>query len=1646
MSTSSRAGRSALHSPAPLPLLAFLLVLLLVAFLCPAAVVAQFTSISSSVKADYVFTNVSGVPNIGSAYVLTSTVFRSDEQPNLAVSLPFAFPYFGSLVTSVYLSPNGAVQLDNTLECCQACTTGSCCSFQNYALVTVTSTGLVPSCSFAINYYNLIAVMLTDLAPATAGSTVVYGYAQAAIANQTGNRTVWNPAYPFVIQYRMVPLATPLGGMTGAPGLLSPAGVSYTFGVGLYPSGQIDLYYWNVSDPALYDGWGDVRLWMVGLRQSAGQSQTNLYASEYADPNTGFPPSNGTYVPRNAVHNNQTWTFWPIGSSTCASPTHALTEGGGITRIALRDWANSSAAFTFTCLYIDDLGLVLSNVTAFYSITDDELWCVNPPALNDALVTIRLQANGVLLPIAPVHLQYINETSPYAPALEYEPDTFISLLLFCEQCAAFRPAVCWYDCAGTLHGSAVTDQCGMCVGGTTGRTYNQALDCLGVCYGPFTVVNGQCLCPNDGTSACVSLARSTLYLSDTVTQYIFSVNSTIMGGPDVLDTVISFDDTRYVQVPYGFNVLSSPILLSLPFQFPFFGSVWSYVYLSPMGAFYLSLPSAACQQHASILLYDGANDCTYQMIAGYLAEFDGQVPGYQYAFLETQDVFSVRFTNMHLSGSPAQTPLISFSITLYPTGRVLVQHHSIVPPSQVASVPGLTYTRRVLIGVMTLPRSSSDLQLVYPSPFLSSTLANGLFALAVENEWRPTTVSSGTFPTFSAVGRTGIVDFLPFSTNMCLAPYFGSANGGQLLHVNPSLVSPYIPYLNLSCVIAGEYYPALYNAVLDSYDCLVPAQSVVATVAVGLADDQANFLSMGRVYYEYYDPSAFLVQPTVYAEYYSTAQLCDQCYNSALSINTEYCYLDCNYEWRGQAYRDGCGSCVGGGTGNPPNVAKDCYGTCFGRYTMQAVSNYSQCSCPLVLPLSAAGSGCTIVPTIRPTPNVFTQYVDHFDQAQAPLAPVTVNASTIEVVVSSPVSPLTAITLPFTFSFFGTPVRQLYMDVDGAVYVTNTTLACMGNGSLSLFNALPTCLHQVIAGALTQHNTSTQPSFTSVLSYTVSSSRLDVRYGAGVDSFTMSLLSDSSISIAYDGVEDDGGDWLVGVRLGVPAQLMPFPYIVTAASYGQTCGAYTCVYTGLPSSYITPDQTAFLPHDTYTSGYYPQRALWVGPTSGVLTFCPLSIYFCVTPSSGPSRGGTLMSFVNNATLCDSPDCCARRMNMSCNFGFVTSPATFDLASNAWRCYTPQGTPNVVINVWLEESGRRIGTASPTFFIYNDTATQAVSQADVQQITCRDCGAILTSYCTKDCTGTYRGNATQDQCGVCKPPTNTTTVTTTNWVYTAANFRYTSALDCLGVCYGPFTTLNSTQLPSYAGTLPQCGCSGPSEPLSLRSLTAFPYTTLCAVWQKIDGGDALRSTIDDLKWYQVTVFVVAVLALVLAAVMEGVKAAKYVRKRMRMTPAERARERRRKERRRQRERDRRERRRRLALGLPLPDQEVLPPGVAAMPVPLLTPPSVPAPADGIGLRQRLVAAPAAEAQSPAAAVPPTSAPSTAAPARDAAAHVTTGPSLRNLWGGGGSSALSASESAALAQLHGMGFNDDAALLPLIRRCKGDVNSVINQLLR
>ena len=1492
------------HRFQPLSLLP--LRLAVVALLCCLPVVicqGPITVTSSSIVNDYTITSMPSVPTLSSdTHVLTATTFTTNETPNIQVSLPFMFPYWTATTTAVYASPNGAIQFDNGYPCCNSCenSQGLCCQFMNYNTLVETPNGPISTCSFALSYNDLLAPFVTDLSPAypaptSFGPQLVYGYDKAAFVytppscgrGGCGNGTaVWDDDYPFIIQYKNVPL-NGQSNVLGEP-FLSPYGVSMTFGVGLYSSGRIDFYYWNVSDPDMYDGWGGLqRLLLVGLRQQQQQSQQNQYASQYIDPNTGVQPSNGTYIPRSGVRSNTTWTFWPIGSSSCVGPAYALEDGGSLLRVVVKDYLNSTGNFNWTCRYIntaDNRTVVGSDVAGVYNVFDDEVECPTPPAPVNTTYQLQLlagtQSGPVLLPIEQLWFTYVSNRSRIASELLAPTSSIQSLIGFCGSCAAFRPAICWYDCSGTLHGTAYIDNCGTCVGGTTGRTFDDALDCNGVCHGPFVeLTSGVCVCA--GGSECATIVDSTLYVADQSASYIYSVNASVLSGNSANsslgsindtsnggDPTVDFHDARFITLPYTFTIASDPFPFYLNFNFPFMGSTYNLVYISPMGGILLSVPGQSCIAHASLAHFDGTNNCQYQMIAGYMAEFDDPLSSYivpEWSFISTSRYFVARYSNMHLAESNEPRSYVSFAITLYPSGRVSINHYEVLPASTISQVPGLPYTRELLVGLITTPRRTSDLQLVYPSPFIAlSQRGNGIFALGVEQMWRTTTESTGVYPLPSLIKSGQTLDFIPFGINVCLSPYYGSAGGGQLMHINPQLTSPYLSYLTLACTVNNQFYPAVFNTTYQSFDCVLPAGLRDTAVTVGLGVwDTLTFLTTNRVYYEYYNTSESALSN--YAVQYGTEAFCDHCFSSALLINTGYCYVDCADDWRGGAYIDDCGSCVGGMTGQLPDAAKDCYGTCFGSFHSTVTANGSSaCVCQLAVNQVLKESACTNVPVMRPSASVYHQYVDGYTSAatNSPL-PVLTSSNTSLILLAAAVDGLVAVDLSFSFPWFGAVYRRVFVDEYGAIFLTNTTAACLGSGSTALWGDNTTCLYSLIAAAFT-------PDYVTLptTAYQLTATTLSVVWTDANESFSLTLDNGGGVAIDYRNVVESSGDWLVGVRLGIPALLMPFPFFITAASYTSFCGAYTCVYSNLPASYLTTNELSYV-NSSYTSGYYPTRSRFASPTNGRLSFCPFNVGFCLSPQSGPVRGGTLVTLYNNATRCASAvDCCHLRLNVTCSWGGLIVPATYSLPLQSWQCTSPAGVRNGVVSVWLEESGRRIGMATPQFFTYNNSAVLPVSASDAELLTCVNCAAVLADYCWRDCTGTYRGNATNDTCGVCQPPTLTTAVTMSAYVATTADFAYQPVTDCMGVCYGPFTVFNdSSQLLPDSSPLPQCGCTVTAESASLQRYL-FPYTVLCAVWAKVDGGSVVRDTLATLNSYQIFVLSVVLLVLVCALYVEA----------------------------------------------------------------------------------------------------------------------------------------------------------------------------------
>lgn len=94
------------------------------------------------------------------------------------------------------------------------------------------------------------------------------------------------------------------------------------------------------------------------------------------------------------------------------------------------------------------------------------------------------------------------------------------------------PGTCVADCANTWGGFAATDDCGECVGGTTGDTWNQAIDCSGVCNGGAAV--DECrVCSGGSTGIPVSDPDNCTLLPDFVVDADYLRSTTYIDYVDV---------------------------------------------------------------------------------------------------------------------------------------------------------------------------------------------------------------------------------------------------------------------------------------------------------------------------------------------------------------------------------------------------------------------------------------------------------------------------------------------------------------------------------------------------------------------------------------------------------------------------------------------------------------------------------------------------------------------------------------------------------------------------------------------------------------------------------------------------------------------------------------------------------------------------------------------------------------------------------------------------------------------------------------------------------------------------------------------------------------------------------------------------------
>lgn len=1290
-----------------------------------------------------------------------------------------------------------------------------------------------PTCTFDNSYYNMIAPSLTDYNPGVSSGSIVAYYLGPDVAH---------------IRFENVPLFYDL--KYSGP----DAGVNHSFVTSMYPSGKIVIRYYTVSDPATIHGWNDGRTgvetlkrpWMVALRQPEGVSKQNEYQQQWET------TSNATYVPRSEIVSNRTLTFVPIAARACNSPRIGYMNGTTVVKIRLKTYQHPNN-FDIRCRYVYNQGndtTLIAIQSTVANATFNSVYCQPPPQVNTSMVTIEIQLliDGLVMVSGLQHTYVNGGDDRVVDVLNPSSDSLGAVAsVWCADCHTFEPGSCYQDCSGDWLGSAYIDDCGVCSEGRSGRSANAGKDCQGVCFGPNTVFNGTCQCANN--QQCLNLttivplvggdARAIQYLltlSNYTAPLTFQPNSGV--APP-------FDSPLFLTVPVYSNTTFVPLSLSFPFSY--FGVPLDTVYVNPTGVVYANRTQYDdCVYNGNGQWFSqGLTDCapSYAMIAGSMTEYDLQRGG-TIGYYADNTVMSIRYTDLPLYYTAAQLMNVTseqelryrFQINLYASGLIETVLLTVYDASQIVGGRGRD-GRNWLVGLITSPYPSTVASSVSPS---SGVERVGMFS-SFESEWHRTPGHiSGIFPPRAkVVGPDTTVSYCSIAINICISPRYGPARGGQIVRVavgNTDCVRQNTRAV--TCRFGSHDVPAVYNLTTGTLNCIAPSGVPVSAVPFNLAYNGV-LIGTNAVFYGYYPDSDPLVDDTSLSSLLSLDQLCTDC--SVFSGG--YCHRDCAGSWRGAAVIDDCGRCVGGMTHIQPNQDKDCLGICQGMYRRQPITN--QCTC------TGNDTTCAKVPLpVLTTTALQRQYAYQIKSSSTLLSHPSHShllstdvslLSTTGVPVSFPDGNLTLVWLPFTFRFFSTPYRRVYVSPHGAVYFNPLSSHCLVGGSASLFEGDNTCQHTLIAGGLTEYDhTRAEVTLDTTDTYITIHYALSLWTAPGQPAvpiryrFSISLYDTGRIVVSYVSVSDpvqySGGSqftrrWLVGIYQGWREEMMTFPFQPQSKGDGR-----------LPTNQPTQQELQYL-NSTKPTGIYPDRSTVLNGVS--LTFCSLGHQYCLSPSIG--WFGTIVSIAGLEWGCvgNTSRCCIEEMTVECDFGGIQVPATFNRQLMAVQCQVPAGAENATVLVALHVDGRPVGSVNRTLFTYRSVAaSSSVSDLGVQL--CRDCGVLnhAPSYCVLDCAGSYRGLATFDDCDQCVGPG------------VIPSRQRNVDKDCEGICFGPFLYRNDTPF------APQCSCES-SEDINKYQLY------LCAFFEKLDGPIDISTTLDVLVGYKWALIAAILVCLILS---------------------------------------------------------------------------------------------------------------------------------------------------------------------------------------
>lgn len=438
--------------------------------------------------------------------------------------------------------------------------------------------------------------------------------------------------------------------------------------------------------------------------------------------------------------------------------------------------------------------------------------------------------------------------------------------------------------------------------------------------------------------------------------------------------------------------------VSLPFLFPFFDETKSRLGISPNGHLHFSVNPPCCSDSGLFCAFggsgcgiDGSTTAAYRdLIAVFVTDLNpaASTSANVYYFVD-DDGITVEWENIGLFTYPTVVRSdgtvvypaydgyvlhlpFTFSATLLRTGEIITRYDTIHDPRYLPGAygPTVSASRDWFVGLRhakVSPQYADDTNRIQWAP---SDLYSGNFygIYPPMNDTRNS--STGVYiPEYSICVPDNVV--LPLNSSVLLSLVFGD---GSLSHTNNYVchfreVGPNGDGLEEEgeggMQSGGGADPRLFVPIdLDSFSLFssnatwnettnaLQCQSPVLPDGVNLTLElQVSYELLGlkvpmrplEKLLLNFGTHAGGGAGAVSMEYGDG--LCLKC-NSISPEFASTCYRDCNLDWLGTAFVDGCGDCVGGNTGRAHLESMDCNGECFGPFTESVSdSNSTICSC-----------------------------------------------------------------------------------------------------------------------------------------------------------------------------------------------------------------------------------------------------------------------------------------------------------------------------------------------------------------------------------------------------------------------------------------------------------------------------------------------------------------------------------------------------------------------------------------------------------------------------------------------------------------------------------------------------------------------------